>query len=204
MAMKMVYQNIGGKSEILATGDHYVSLGHKAARATSVAPGQTVLINGRYILRVGTIWSVSGKAVGLVADDYDLTDGDAQIAVIVHNVINRSKLPVAPTFAQEKEMHGILFVDGSEPVALVSDYPEYFLVTVPSVEHGSIAIEEGSHRVVVKGGAFEFKVTAGEGYHVSAVTANGDAVTPSTAGVYSIEDIDEDVAIAVTIEADSP
>lgn len=205
MAMKMIKTNIGGKTEVLATVDHYIALGRKAARATADAPGLTVLIDGRYILRVGTLWVEDGKPIGIVADNYDLTDGDAQIAVIVHGLIVREKLPVALTYEQEQALPLIQFMGGDEPQPTPTPEPEpleYFYVDVPTVEHGTIAIEEGSHRIMVEGSSFEFKVTAAEGYHVSAVSANSTALTPSSDGVYTISEIDEDQAVSVTIEAD--
>lgn len=203
MAMMMKFINHGGKVEFLSTVDHYVAIGHKAARATSEAPGLAVLVNGRYILKAGTIWRDNGgNAMGLVADNYDLTDGDANVAVVVHGVVERSKLPAAPSHADEAAMSNILFIGGSAPEASVSEYPEYYIVDVPTDAHGSVAVQTGSHRVVVKGGSFAFKVNASEGYHVSAVTANGSALTPSSAGVYTIANIKADQAIAVTIEAD--
>lgn len=203
MSMKMTSWNYTGKTEFLVTVDHYVALGHRASQATAAAPGQTVVINNRRILRAGTIWRDNdGKAIGLVADDYDLTDGDKQIAVVVHGFASRAKLPSAPSYADEIAMKDIHFVDGTEPEEAVSDYPEYFVVDIPTDAHGSVAVQSGSHRVVVKGGSFAFKVTASEGYHVSAVAANGSALTPSTAGVYTIADIDADQTISVTIEQD--
>lgn len=203
MAMKMISKKIGGKTEFLATGDHYVSLGHKAPRATSESYGDCVLVDGRYILRAGTIWSESGAAVGLVADDYDLTDGDAQVAVVVHGVVNRAKLPVLPSYKQEKEMAHILFVDGESPEAGSTDYPEYFFVESPTISNATYAVAEGSHKVVVKGGSFSFTVTAGVGYHVSAVTVDGDALEPDDDGVYTISNIESDPVIAATVASDT-
>lgn len=203
MAMKMIKTNLGGKTEVLATVDHYIALGQKAPRATSEAPGLTELVDGRYILRVGTLWVDEDKRpIGIVADSYDLTDGDAQIAVIIHGIIVREKLPSALTYAQEKALPLIQFVGGEEPAPEASDFASYYYVDVPAVTNGSIAPEEGSHRIVVEGESFAFKVTASAGYHVSAVAANGTALTPDTDGVYTIEDIDEDQAISVTIAED--
>lgn len=202
MSMKMTSWNYAGKTEFLITVDHYVALGHKASQATSEAPGLTVLINNRRILRAGTIWRDSNqKAIGLVADDYDLTDGDKQIAVIVHGFVSRAKLPVAPSYADEQVMSHIFFVDGDVPAATPADYPAYFLVTLPTVEHATIAAEEGSNSVVPSGGSFAFTVTASAGYHVTAVTANGDALTPDE-GVYTIEDIDGDQVVSATVAED--
>lgn len=202
MAMKMIKTNLGGKTEVLATVDHYIALGQKAPRATAQAPGLTVLVDGRYILRVGTLWvDEESRPVGIVADSYDLTDSDAQIAVIVHGIIAREKLPVALTYAQEKALPLIQFVGGEAPAAEAADFPKYYIVDVPSVEHGTLTIADGSSRVVASGGSFSFSVAAAASYHITSVSANGEALTPDE-GVYTIEDIDADQTIAVVIEAD--
>lgn len=199
MAMKMKVQDFMGKTEILSTVDHYIALGRKAPRATALAPGQTVVINERRILRVGTYWAAEGSApAGLVADNYDLTDGDQQIAVIVHGVVNRGRLPVALTYAQEQSLPGILFVDGEAPAA---PSEIQYIVDLTPAEHVTYAIEEGSHRIVKSGGSFAFKITIASGYHAGeafAVSANGDELEEDDEHVYTVADIDSDVVIAVT------
>lgn len=204
MAMKMKVQDFMGKTEILSTVDHYIALGRKASRATADAPGKTVVINERRILRVGTYWDAEGTApAGLVADNYDLTDGDQQIAVIVHGVVNRSRLPVALTQAQEQSLPLILFVDGVAPEA---PSEIQYIVDLATVEHASYAIQDGSHRIVKSGGSFAFKVNIGAGYHAGesfAVSANGEELEADDSDVYTIEEIEADQLVTVTgIEAD--
>jgi hypothetical protein len=199
MAMKMTFANFGGKKEFLATVDHYVAFGHKAPKADAEHVGLTTLVNGRYILKAGTIWrDADQKAIGIVADDYDLTDGDAQVAVVVHGFVNRAKLPSAPSYADERAMAHIKFVDGDEPEEAASDYAEYYYVDIPTVANATITISTGSRRITPKGGSFAFSVTAAEGHAVSAVAANGTSLT-AVEGVYTISDIDADQAITVTV-----
>lgn len=121
MSMKMKKTVFAAKKEFVITVDHVVSLGQRAERATSSNPGQTVLVDDRRILRAGTIWKQNGVAVGLVADNYDLTDGDAMVAVIVHGFVASDKLPVEPTAEERSQMSHILFVDGSN---ILTNLPE--------------------------------------------------------------------------------
>lgn len=195
MTMKLIAKRYGGKKEILATGDHYVALGHKFARATSENPGQTELIDERRILRVGTIFSVDGVAVGLVADDYDLTDGDANVAVIVHGVIDRDKLPVAPTYIQEKQMSGLVFVGGSDPEKKATS----FYIDIPAVANATVTAESGYSRIVPAGGDFKFKVTAAASHSVTSVSVDGEAITADEDGVYTIESVDADKSVSIVI-----
>lgn len=96
MKMKQTEYN-GPAKQILAIPDHYVALGFKHTKATSGAPGLAVLQEGRYIVKAGTIYPKNdATAIGVVLNDYDVTDGDAMMAVVVHGFIKKAALPVAP------------------------------------------------------------------------------------------------------------
>lgn len=99
MAMKMKTINYGAPAkQILATPDHYVSLGFKHAKATQAAPGLAVLEEGRYYVKAGTIYPANDStAIGVVLNDYDVTDGDAMLAVVIHGFIKTAALPTLPT-----------------------------------------------------------------------------------------------------------
>ncbi len=196
MSMKMKLLEFAGKVEFLATGDHYISLGHHAPRATASTPGKTIVVNDRRILRAGICWEVDGVPVGLVADNYDLTDGDAQIACVVHGVVNRDKLPVPLTASQEAALPLIYFVEGERPS---DDSNAFFLVQVAHDSNATVVPEEGSRRVVKKGGSYAFKVEPAASHTVSKVEANGDELQADSDGVYTIDNISEDVDVVLTI-----
>ena len=99
MAMKVKeYTYSAPTSQILAIPDHYVALGQMHAKATSGSAGLATLVDGRYIVKAGTIWPANDNtAKGIVLNDYDVTDGDAHMAVVIHGFIKLSALPVAPS-----------------------------------------------------------------------------------------------------------
>lgn len=111
MAMKMKSIEYGAPAkQILAIPDHYVALGFKHAKATSGTPGLAVLQEGRYIVKAGTIYPANdATAIGVVLNDYDVTDGDAMMAVVVHGFIKKAALPAAPNVAVDIPM--IKFVE---------------------------------------------------------------------------------------------
>lgn len=99
MAQKMKLTEYGAPTnQILAIPDHYVAFGQDHAKATSGTPGLAVLVDGRYIIKAGTIWPANDNtAKGIVLNDYDATDGDVHMAVVYHGFIKTAALPVAPS-----------------------------------------------------------------------------------------------------------
>lgn len=99
MGMKMKSITYGAPAnQILAIPDHYVALAQKHAKATQGDPGLATLVDGRYIVKAGTIWPANDNtAKGIVLNEYDVTDGDAMMAVVVHGFIKTAALPVAPS-----------------------------------------------------------------------------------------------------------
>lgn len=101
MGMKVKEIEYGAPAkQILAIPDHYVALGFKHAKATAGAPGLAVLVEGRYIVKAGTFYPANdATAKGVVLNDYDVTDGDAMMAVVIHGFVKLAALPVAPNVA---------------------------------------------------------------------------------------------------------
>jgi len=75
-----------------------------------------------------------------------------------------------------------------------------YSVSLPSGTGYTAAFVDGSSSVAASGSSVSFTVAAAEGYAVSAVSANGIALV-ATAGVYSIENITNDITVAVTAAA---
>lgn len=97
--------------QILATPNHYVALGFQHPQATSEATGLAVLEDGRYIVKAGTIYPANdATAIGVILNDYDVTDGDQTIAVIIHGFIKTAALPAVPTADAIAAMKQISFV----------------------------------------------------------------------------------------------
>lgn len=99
------------KPHILAQPDHYVAHGfmHKQAKAGDI--GLAKLIEGRYIVKAGTIYPANdATAIGVVLNDYDVTDGDENMAVVIHGFILESKIPAAPSDLAKAALPMVKFV----------------------------------------------------------------------------------------------
>ena len=111
MSMKMNTVSYASPKQILAIPDHYVALGYKHKKATQGDTGLAVLKEGRYIVKAGTIYPANdGTAVGVVLNDYDVTDGDQMMAVVVHGFIKQAALPAAPQSTAIAALNQIKFV----------------------------------------------------------------------------------------------
>jgi hypothetical protein len=111
MGSKFIEKTYGAPGkQILSIPDHYVALGFRHAQASAVAPGVAVLENGRYVVKAGTIYPANDEtAIGVVLNDYDVTDGDQMMAVVVHGFIKKAALPVLPASAAVAAMKMISF-----------------------------------------------------------------------------------------------
>lgn len=110
--MTMKYKTIAYDSakHILAMPDHYVSIARKATKATAV--GDMVIKEGdRFIIKAGTIYpSNDNKAIGVVLQDYDVTESDASMAIVLHGFIRADRLPKEPSDAALKNLRMIYFL----------------------------------------------------------------------------------------------
>ena len=199
--MAVINREIGVAGNIAFMHGHFEAIPAQQAKATAAVTNFIEKRYNRFYLKQGAIWpSNDENAQGIVAHDYDITDGDEIISLIVSGNVRTELLPAKPTAAALTALRNI----GLIPVEVIPSGepdPVRYLVSLPSIEHGSISIAEDSSLLVADGGTFEFSVTAGEGYHVSAVSANGETLTPDD-GVYTIEDIDADQFVSITIEQD--
>jgi hypothetical protein len=107
--MKMKTIEYASSKHILAIPDHYVALGATHEKATAGEPGLAVLVDGRYIVKAGTVYT-SANLNGLVLNDYDVTDGDAAIAVLVHGFVKEQALPAVVSADNKAKMPLIHFV----------------------------------------------------------------------------------------------
>ena len=99
--MTMKYKTITYDSakQILAMPDHYVSIARMATKAIK-AGGMVVKEGDRFIIKAGTIYpSNDNKAIGVVLQDYDVTESDAFMAIVLHGFIRVDRLPTQPSDA---------------------------------------------------------------------------------------------------------
>lgn len=76
--------------EILAVGDHHVSI-KKTFKMNDAA---ATTVEGRKIIKAGTVYPTNdASAVGMVLYDVDVTEGDADGALLLHGFVKKDKLP---------------------------------------------------------------------------------------------------------------
>ncbi len=98
MAIKMKQVEYASAKNILATPDHYVAIARKLEKDSALA----VTEEGRKIVKAGTLYPANdATAIGVVLNDYDVTDGDQQAAIVIHGFVLKAKLPAAPNAAVE-------------------------------------------------------------------------------------------------------
>lgn len=110
--MTMKYKTIAYDSakHILAMPDHYVSIARQAAKAKE-AGGMVSKEGDRFIIKAGTIYpSNDNEAIGVVLQDYDVTESDASMAIVLHGFIRVDRLPDSPSDAALKNLRMIYFL----------------------------------------------------------------------------------------------
>ena len=96
MSIKMKKVDYASSKQILATPDHYVAIARKLEKDSALA----VTEEGRKIVKAGTIFPANdATAIGVILNDYDVTDGDQMAAVVIHGFVLEAKLPAAPAGA---------------------------------------------------------------------------------------------------------
>lgn len=121
--MTMKYKTIAYDSakHILAMPDHYVPIARKATKATE-AGGMVVKKGDRFIIEAGTIYpSNDNKAIGVVLQDYDVTESDASMAIVLHGFIRADLLPTQPSDAALKNLRMIYFLKNDMTILQPTD-----------------------------------------------------------------------------------
>lgn len=152
MTVQYTKNEYGSSKGILIFPDHYVAMPIKHAKAASGSAGIATLVDGRYIVKAGTIYPANdSSAIGVVLSDVDCTDGDEMMAVIIHGFIAQAKMPVAPAAAAITALNEIKFlpIKPFYTVALTSTLVE-LATGLSQVDTVVIGIENG-----------EFKAAAG-------------------------------------------
>lgn len=98
MAVKFYHDDFDSGKGMLAFPEPFVCVAHTFKKDDSAA----TTVDGRKILKQGTMYPNSTNPVGLVWKDYDVTDGDVTGAVLLEGYVKKSALPVIPTTAVGK------------------------------------------------------------------------------------------------------
>ena len=96
MSIKMKQIEYASSKQILAIPDHYVAIARKLEKDSALAVAQ----EGRKVVKAGTLYPANdATAIGVILNDYDVTDGDQMAAVVIHGFVLEAKLPAAPAEA---------------------------------------------------------------------------------------------------------
>ena len=107
MAMPYNERDYNTQKQILMFPDHYVAFTYKLSQNSALA---TVTSEGRKIVKAGTFFPANDDtAVGIVLNDYDVTDGDQMAAIVSHGFVKTAALPEAPTPQAEAALSMIQF-----------------------------------------------------------------------------------------------
>lgn len=135
--IKYISQDYTTSKQILAIPDHYVAIAQSIPQDSELA----VTEDGRKIVKAGTIFPANdATAIGVIMNDYDITYGDAVVAVIIHGFIRTEKLPQVPADTAKTALKQISFLPLTKLATTIS-------ATKESVTVGEAA--ESIHSIVV-------------------------------------------------------
>lgn len=95
------------QKQILAIPDNYVAIAKTIEKGSALAVEE----DGRKIVKAGTIYPANtASAQGVILNDYDVTDGDAVVALVIFGFVRTSKLPAKPTEEAKTAMKLVAFL----------------------------------------------------------------------------------------------
>lgn len=91
MSMRMVHKTYGTQKNILAIAQDWDAIERVIPQNDALA----VVEDGRKIVKIGTPYpSNDANCIGLVFNDYDVTDGDVTASILIRGFVEERKLPV--------------------------------------------------------------------------------------------------------------
>ncbi len=115
-------QAFGGSSFVLAFPDNSDTISVKLDKDDALA----VVVDGRKVVRQGSVYYKDNRAIGIVFNDVDVTDGGDNVAIIVKGTVLFNKLPDMPDATEMAQMKDIIFINDED-----ADYSEWFNVKSP-------------------------------------------------------------------------
>lgn len=96
MSLRVVRKTYGTQKNILAIAGDWDAIERDIAQNSALA----VTEDGRKIVKIGTPYpSNDANCIGLVFNDYDVTEGDVVASILIRGFVEERKLPVALTSA---------------------------------------------------------------------------------------------------------
>ena len=90
MARLVKTTKYSNRKEILKVADHYVAI----KKTFKINDAAATAVEGRKIIKAGTVYPTNdASAVGMVLYDVDVTEGDADGALLVHGIVDKNKIP---------------------------------------------------------------------------------------------------------------
>jgi hypothetical protein len=119
MSMPVSRKSYGTQKNILAMSQDW----HAIERMLNQSSYGVVTEDGRKIIKAGTPYpSNDGSCIGLVFNDYDVTDGDVAASILIDGKVEERKLPIAIASAAKAALKAqglILFPLGDVTIAAV-------------------------------------------------------------------------------------
>lgn len=119
MSMPVSRKSYGTQKNILAMSQDW----HAIERMLNQSSYGVVIEDGRKIIKAGTPYpSNDGDCIGLVFNDYDVTDGDVAASILIDGKVEERKLPIAIASAAKAALKAqglILFPLGDVTIAAV-------------------------------------------------------------------------------------
>lgn len=119
MSMPLIRKKYGTQKNILAMSQDW----HAIERMLNQSSYGVVTEDGRKIIKAGTPYpSNDASCIGLVFNDYDVTDGDVAASILIDGKVEERKLPIAIASAAKAALKAqglILFPLGDVTIAAV-------------------------------------------------------------------------------------
>lgn len=99
--------SFGSSTGILVYPDHYVAKGITLTKDHALA----TVVGNKKIVKAGTVYPANdATAQGIIMNDVDVTNGDANAALILHGFIKAAALPVAVADLAKPSLKGIFLL----------------------------------------------------------------------------------------------
>lgn len=199
MAIKTVLR--GNGTQIFANSSGLVTISYDVVKNSKFA----TRIDDRMIIKAGTaVPSNDGDCVGLVFEDWDVTDSGGQIPIVVGGYVNEFYLPASIAALAKAALKNVVFLNSTSFVA-----DEVYIASTASVKASAFVPATGATlTVALTGDTFKdsaktlsyWRVIAPKGYYLASVT-----VSTTTAAVLKIKALvgadtaDKDMKVDVAV-----
>lgn len=105
--MEYTQNSFTSSNGILAFPDHFVAYGVTLAKDHALA----TVVGTKKIVKAGTVYPANdATAKGIVLNDVDVTNGDANAAILIHGFVKAAALPVAVADLAKPSLKGIFLM----------------------------------------------------------------------------------------------